>query len=63
MNNMVRLMELSVPLIDHPSDGFLAKLEEDLMKLLLEHGTAVGLEFPSFFVDMYVRYILDRLVC
>jgi cohesin loading factor subunit SCC2 len=46
---MVRLLELSVPLMDHPSDGFLTKLEEDLMKLLLEHGTAVGLEFQVFY--------------
>jgi hypothetical protein len=35
-------MELCVPLMDHPSDDFLRKLEEDLIKLLLEHGSAVS---------------------
>lgn len=30
-----------MPLMDHPSETFLAQLEEDMMKLILKHGMMV----------------------
>lgn len=39
--NVARILELSVPLMEHPSEGFLAQLEEDMMKLILKHGQTV----------------------
>ena len=41
IHNVARILELSVPLMDHPSESFLAQLEEDMMKLILKHGTMV----------------------
>lgn len=32
-----KMLELVVPLMEHPSDSFLAQLEEDNMKLILKH--------------------------
>lgn len=34
---VARMLELVVPLMEHPSDSFLAQLEEDAMKLVLQH--------------------------
>lgn len=31
-----------MPLMDHPSESFLAQLEEDMMKLILKHGMMVS---------------------
>lgn len=41
LNNVTRILELSVPLVEHPSETFLAQLEEDMMKLILKHGMMV----------------------
>ena len=32
------ILELVVPLIDHPSEMFLASLEEDIIKLTMKQG-------------------------
>ena len=45
LHNVARILELSVPLMDHPSEGFLAQLEEDMMKLILKHGMMVSQQF------------------
>ena len=42
LHNVARILELAVPLIDHPGESFLAQLEEDMMKLVLKHGTLVS---------------------
>lgn len=42
LNNVTRILELSVPLMEHPSESFLAQLEEDMMKLILKHGMMVS---------------------
>ena len=42
LHNVARILELAVPLMDHPSEGFLAQLEEDMMKLILKHGMMVS---------------------
>ncbi len=42
LHHVARIVELSVPLMEHPSESFLAQLEEDMMKLILKHGMMVG---------------------
>ncbi|KAJ8040860.1 Nipped-B-like protein [Holothuria leucospilota] len=39
--NTARILELVVPLMDHPSEVFLANLEEDMMRLIIKHGQMV----------------------
>ncbi|XP_032874697.1 nipped-B-like protein [Amblyraja radiata] len=39
--NVAKILELVVPLMEHPSETFLATIEEDLMKLILKHGMTV----------------------
>ncbi|KAI0209445.1 Nipped-B-like protein [Lamellibrachia satsuma] len=41
LHNVARILELAVPLMDHPGESFLAQLEEDMMKLVLKHGMLV----------------------
>ncbi|XP_025832337.1 nipped-B-like protein A [Agrilus planipennis] len=41
VSNVARMLELVVPLMEHPSETFLAQLEEDSMKLILYHGRPV----------------------
>lgn len=42
LHNVARILELAVPLMEHPSESFLAQLEEDMMKLVLRHGMTVS---------------------
>ena len=35
------ILELVVPLLDHPSETFLASLEEDIIKLTMKQGQMV----------------------
>ncbi|KAJ0013105.1 hypothetical protein NQD34_017439 [Periophthalmus magnuspinnatus] len=39
--NVAKILELVVPLIEHPREGFLTTLEEDLMKLIIKYGMTV----------------------
>ncbi|XP_056146291.1 nipped-B-like protein B [Lampris incognitus] len=39
--NVAKILELVVPLMEHPSETFLTSLEEDLMKLIIKSGMAV----------------------
>ncbi|XP_050412412.1 nipped-B-like protein [Patella vulgata] len=41
LHYVARILELVVPLMNHPSESFLAQLEEDMMKLVLKHGMMV----------------------
>ncbi|XP_071952064.1 nipped-B-like protein A isoform X2 [Antedon mediterranea] len=41
VHNVARILELVVPLMDHPSEMFLSSLEEDMMKLIIRHGQMV----------------------
>lgn len=41
LHYVARILELVVPLMDHPSENFLMTLEEDMMKLILKHGMMV----------------------
>lgn len=40
--NVAKILELVVPLMDHPSESFLTAIEEDLMKLILKYGMTVS---------------------
>ncbi|KAM6037251.1 nipped-B-like protein [Chlamydotis macqueenii] len=39
--NIAKILELVVPLMEHPSETFLATIEEDLMKLIIKYGMTV----------------------
>ncbi|XP_061623951.1 nipped-B-like protein A isoform X2 [Phyllopteryx taeniolatus] len=39
--NVAKMLELVVPLMEHPSETFLATIEEDLMKLIIKYGMTV----------------------
>lgn len=41
ISHVARTLELAVPLIKHPSEIFLAQLEEDSVKLILQHDKKV----------------------
>lgn len=40
--NVAKILELVVPLMDHPSESFLTTMEEDLMKLIIKYGMTVS---------------------
>jgi len=58
LNNVTRILELAVPLMEHPSESFLAQLEEDMMKLILKHGMMVGVHRVAISDLITVRYVL-----
>uniref|UniRef100_A0A8C4ZDP8 Nipped-B protein n=1 Tax=Gadus morhua TaxID=8049 RepID=A0A8C4ZDP8_GADMO len=39
--NVAKILELVVPLMEHPSETFLVTIEEDLMKLIIKYGMTV----------------------
>lgn len=41
ISSVAKMLELVVPLMEHPSDSFLAQLEEDSMKLILQHDRPI----------------------
>lgn len=41
ISSVARMLELVVPLMEHPSESFLAQLEEDSMKLILQHDRGI----------------------
>ena len=47
LHNVARILELAVPLVDHPGESFLAQLEEDMMKRVLKHGMLVSHWFSA----------------
>lgn len=51
--NVAKILELVVPLMEHPSETFLATIEEDLMKLIIKYGMTVR-GFLNFFLEMYI---------
>lgn len=40
--NVAKILELVVPLMEHPSETFLTTIEEDLMKLIIKYGMTVS---------------------
>ena len=57
IHNVARILELVVPLMEHPSETFLASLEEDLMRLTVKHGQTVQAQIISVTV---ISIILRR---
>ncbi|KAG5893186.1 hypothetical protein JTB14_016463 [Gonioctena quinquepunctata] len=41
ISSVAKMLELVVPLMEHPSDSFLAQLEEDAIKLVLQHDRPI----------------------
>lgn len=41
LHYVAQIMRQVVPLMEHPSETFLASLEEDLIKLVMKHGQMV----------------------
>lgn len=41
LHYVARILELVIPLMDHPSESFLAQVEEDMIKLIFKHGMMV----------------------
>ena len=41
--NVAKILELVIPLMEHPSETFLTTIEEDLMKLIIKYGMTVCL--------------------
>lgn len=41
IGTVARTLELVVPLMEHPSETFLSQLEEDAVKLILQHDATV----------------------
>lgn len=54
--NVAKILELVVPLMEHPSETFLATIEEDLMKLIIKYGMTV--RGSGFFLEMYIGYTI-----
>lgn len=42
LHYVAQILRQVVPLMDHPSESFLASLEEDLIKLVMKHGQMVS---------------------
>ena len=42
LHYVAQILRQVVPLLEHPSESFLASLEEDLVKLVMKHGQMVG---------------------
>ena len=58
LHYVARILELVVPLMEHPSENFLMQVEEDMIKLILNHGMLVCTEkltvlccFSPLFLD------------
>ena len=42
LHYVAQTLKLVLPLMEHPSETFLAGLEEDLIKLIMKHGQMVS---------------------
>ena len=51
--NVAKILELVVPLMEHPSETILATIEEDLMKLIIKYGMTVS---GSGFLDTSIAH-------
>ena len=47
LHYVAQTLKLVLPLMEHPSETFLAGLEEDLIKLIMKHGQMVSWEEGS----------------
>ena len=42
LHYVAQMLKLVLPLMEHPSETFLAGLEEDLIRLIMKHGQMVS---------------------
>ena len=64
LHYVAQILRQVVPLMDHPSERFLASLEEDLVKLVMKHGQMVsqlGVVGGVAGCDGHTMYVLFRL--
>ena len=64
LHYVAQILRQVVPLMDHPSERFLASLEEDLVKLVMKHGQMVsqlGAVGGVAGCDCHIIYVLFRL--
>uniref|UniRef100_A0A671LS03 Nipped-B protein n=1 Tax=Sinocyclocheilus anshuiensis TaxID=1608454 RepID=A0A671LS03_9TELE len=63
--NVAKILELVVPLMDHPSENFLTTIEEDLMKLIIKYGMTVSwrASINSSGVQRFVCQQLHGAIC
>lgn len=54
------ILELVVPLLDHPSETFLASLEEDIIKLTMKQGQMVC---TIKHIDMLIFKCIFMYIC
>lgn len=59
--NVAKILELVVPLMEHPSETFLATIEEDLMKLIIKYGMTVSIQF-TISVLISLEFTNDNLI-
>ncbi|EPY80930.1 hypothetical protein CB1_000775011 [Camelus ferus] len=60
--NVAKILELVVPLMEHPSETFLATIEEDLMKLIIKYGMTVNIKDKVLELLMYFTKHSDEEV-
>ena len=65
IHNVARILELVVPLMEHPSETFLASLEEDLMRLTVKHGQTVKAQIIFCYFHWYLNreHLCERTCC
>ena len=47
LHYVARILELVIPLMEHPGEVFLASIEEDLMKLIIKQGQTVSFVYKK----------------
>lgn len=57
--NVAKILELVVPLMEHPSETFLATIEEDLMKLIIKYGMTVSIQFTISLL-LSIKFTITR---
>lgn len=62
--NVAKILELVVPLMEHPSETFLATIEEDLMKLIIKYGMTVRCSgIFRIFIGCSTQFGLSKVNC
>lgn len=61
--NVAKILELVVPLMEHPSETFLTTIEEDLMKLIIKYGMTVSAIYSPLLTEAFETLVLILLFC
>ena len=60
---VAQVLRQVVPLMEHPSESFLASLEEDLVKLVMKHGQMVSRSVCTILCDLPLSFSVCVCVC